>query len=93
MKWRIVFDASAHESTAPSLNDVLEMGPNFLPEIFAILLRFRLHNSTIVDDIMQAFLQLVIEDRNLTRFFLYRTTPGGEGRYRTTDEVITYRFT
>jgi hypothetical protein len=37
-KWWIVFDASSHESNAPPLNDVLEMGPNFLPEIFAILL-------------------------------------------------------
>ena len=42
-KWRIVFDASSHEANAPSLNDVLEMGPNLLPEIVAILLRFRLH--------------------------------------------------
>ena len=27
-KWRIVFDASSHESNAPSMNEVLEMGPN-----------------------------------------------------------------
>jgi hypothetical protein len=39
-KWRIVFDASSHESNAPSLNEALEMGPKFLPEILAILLRF-----------------------------------------------------
>ena len=28
IKWRIVFDASSHESNAHSLNEVLEMGPN-----------------------------------------------------------------
>jgi len=27
-KWRIVFDASSRESNAPSLNEVLEIGPN-----------------------------------------------------------------
>jgi hypothetical protein len=61
-KWRVVFDASSHERDAPSLNDALEMGPNFLPEILAILLRFRLHHSAIVGDITQAFLQLVLNE-------------------------------
>jgi len=95
MKWRIVFDASSHESNAPSLNEVLEMGPNLQPEIFAVLLQFRLHHSAIVGDITQAFLQLVLDrrDRDLTRFYWYRTIPEGEGRYRTTNEVIAYRFT
>ena len=94
-KWMIVFDATYHESNATSPNEVLEMGPNFLPEILAILLRFRLHHSAIVGDITQAFLQLVLdkEDRDLTRFFRYRTTTDGEGRYHTIDEVTTYRLT
>jgi hypothetical protein len=74
--WRVVFDASAHENNAPSLNEVLEMGPNLLPEIFPILLRFRLYPIAIVSDIMQAFLQLVLDekDRDLTRFFWYKIT-------------------
>jgi len=50
-KWRIVFDASSHEKNAPSLNNALEMGPNLLPELFAILLRFRLSPKAIVGDI------------------------------------------
>ena len=76
-KWRIVFDASSHESNAPSLNEVLEMGPNLQPEILAILLQFRLHPSAVVGDVTQVFLQLVLdrEDRDLTRFFSYRTIP------------------
>ena len=57
----IVFDASHHENNAPSLNEVLEIGPNLLPEILAILLRLRLHYSAIVGDVMQAFLQLVLD--------------------------------
>jgi hypothetical protein len=54
-----------------------------------------LHHSAIVGDITQAFLQLVLNgrDRDLTRFFWYRTTSDDDGRSRTTGEVITYRFT
>ena len=94
-KWRIVFDASSHETNAPSHNEVLEMGPNLLPEIFAILLRFRLHHTAIISDITQAFLQLALDekDRDLTRFFWYRITQDSEGHYHTMDEVMTYRFT
>jgi hypothetical protein len=70
------------------------MGPNFLPEILAILLQFRLHHSAIVGYFTQAFLQLVLnEDGDLTRFFWHRTIPDGEGRYRTIDKVLTYHFT
>ena len=54
-KWRIVFVASSHETNAPSLNEVLEMRPNLLPEIFAILIRFRLHLIAIVSDITRRF--------------------------------------
>jgi GrpB-like predicted nucleotidyltransferase (UPF0157 family) len=55
-KWRIVFDGSPHEDHALSLNDALEMGPNLIPEIFAIMLRFRLYPVGITVDIGQAFL-------------------------------------
>jgi len=61
IKWRIVFDASSSEGTSPSLNDVLEMGPNLLPEVLAILLRFRAQPVAITGDIQQAFLQLSLE--------------------------------
>jgi hypothetical protein len=94
-KWRIVFDASSHETNVPSLNKVLEKGPNLLPEIFAILLRFRLHPTAIISDITQPFLQLTLDerDRHLTRFFWYRIPQDSEGHCQTTDEVMTYRFT
>jgi len=75
-KWRIVFDASSHETKAPSLNEILEIGPNLLPEIFAILLKFRLHHKPNISDITQAFLQLALykKDRDLTTFFWHRIT-------------------
>ena len=94
-KWRIVFDASSNEKGTFSLNDALDMGPNLLPEIFAMLLRLRLNPVGIIGDIQQAFLQLKLDekDRDLTRFFWYRVTRDDGGDYDTTDEVICYRFT
>ncbi|KAF8796240.1 hypothetical protein HNY73_000647 [Argiope bruennichi] len=41
-KCRIAFDASSHSPGHPSLNDALEIGPNLLPDIMAMLLRFHL---------------------------------------------------
>jgi hypothetical protein len=71
------------------------MGPNLLPELFAILLCFRLNSVAIIGDIHQAFHQLQLDpkDRDLTRGFRYRVTRDVEGNYNTTDEVIFYRFT
>ena len=93
-KWRLVFDTSSHETNTPSLNEILEIGPNLLPEIFVILLIFRLHFAAIISDITQAFLQLTLDvDRDLNRFLWYRITKDSEGHYRTTDEIMTYRFT
>ena len=67
IKWRIVFDASSSEGNIPSLNDVLEIGPNLLPVVLATLLRFRERPVAIIGDIQQAFLQLFLEeaDRDL----------------------------
>ena len=93
-KWRIVFDGSSHEANAPSLNDILEMGPNLLPEMIAVLMRFRLHPFAVITDITQAFLQLVVHpnDRDLTRFFWYHLTDNGTSEPITTRKRAIYRF-
>ena len=95
IKWRIVFDASYSEGDSPSLNDVLEMGPNLLPEVLATLLRFRERPVAIICDIQQAFLQLCLDrkDRDLTRFLWYRISQDDKGNHYTTNEAVTYRFT
>ncbi|GFR29670.1 integrase catalytic domain-containing protein [Trichonephila clavata] len=64
IKWRIVFDASSHSPGHPSLNDALEAGPNLLPDILAMLLRFRLSKIAITSDGSQAFLQLILADED-----------------------------
>ncbi|KAF8769850.1 Protein P like protein [Argiope bruennichi] len=93
-KWRIVFDTSSHTPGHPSLNDALEQGPNLLPEIFATLLRFRLHKFAITSDGRQAFLQLILdeEDRNCTRFLWFRTEKDANGKIHLLNEILTYRF-
>ena len=72
-KVRIVFDASAHLSNQPSLNDTLYAGPCLLPLLFDILIRFRIGKIGIVADLRQAFLQIEIdnEHRNFLRFLWF----------------------
>jgi hypothetical protein len=93
VKWRIVFDATSSKYNSPSLNDVLEMGPNPLPEVLATLLSFCGHPVAIIGDI-QAFLQLSLDrkDRDLTRFLWYRISKNDKGNSYTTYEVVTYRL-
>lgn len=40
------------------------MGPNLLPEIFGILIRFRLHPAVIISDITQAFLPFTLDEKD-----------------------------
>jgi hypothetical protein len=95
LKWRIVFDGGAQERDASPLNDALEVGPNLLPELLSLMLKFRQRSLAIIGDISQSFLQLTLhqKDRNLTRFLWYHCIKHGDGSYTMTDEVVTYRFT
>ena len=70
-KVRPVFDASASDNSGLSLNDMLLPGPNLLPELFGILIRFRRFPITLTADIEKAFLQIKIndDDRDALRFF------------------------
>ncbi|GFT88987.1 uncharacterized protein NPIL_563081 [Nephila pilipes] len=95
IKWRIVFDTSSHSPGHPSLNDALEAGPNLLPDILAMLLRFRPSKIAVTSDGSQAFLQLILadEDRGATRFLWYKTEYTSDGNLCIADEIVTYRFT
>ena len=70
-KIRPVFDASARDAQGLSLNSCLEVGPNLLPDIVDMLLRFHLHETAIVSDIERAFMQILvsIQHRDFLRFF------------------------
>ncbi|GFQ66013.1 integrase_H2C2 domain-containing protein [Trichonephila clavata] len=75
----------------PSLNDALEAGPNLLPDILAMLLRFRLSKIAITSEGSQAFLQLILadEDRDATRFLWYKTEYTSDGNLCIADEIVT----
>ena len=67
----IVFDASPKfNKSSFSLNDCLEKGPNGIPHLFDILLKFRSKLIALVADIEKAFHQIAIEqkDRDALRF-------------------------
>uniref|UniRef100_A0A183FAA1 CCHC-type domain-containing protein n=1 Tax=Heligmosomoides polygyrus TaxID=6339 RepID=A0A183FAA1_HELPZ len=90
-KIRIVFDASAHYSGKPSLNDVLHQGPLILPKLFSMMLRFRTGSIAIISDVEKAFLQVRLHkaDKDATRCLWLRDIhrpPEG-------NNVVVYRFT
>ncbi|GFV89177.1 integrase catalytic domain-containing protein [Trichonephila clavipes] len=67
---RIVFDASSHEDGQPSLNDCIWSGGNLNPNIFHLIISFRLNTIAITADIERAFLHISLrdEDRDAVRF-------------------------
>jgi hypothetical protein len=72
-KVRPVFDASATAENGISLNDCLEVGPNLLPDLVEVLLRFRRNKIALNADIAKAFLQIALheKERDVHRFLWY----------------------
>jgi len=89
-KLRIVYDGSAKTRTNPvSLNDCLKTGPNFIPKLFDVLIRFRWHLVALTADIERAFLMISIspEDRDALRF-LWLKNPNDVA-----SDILELRFT
>ena len=86
---RVVYDCSCHGDNSPSLNDCLMIGPPFLNNLCAILLRFRIYAFALSTDIEKAFLHVKLHtsDRDFTRFFWPVSLEA------TNQEMHTYRFT
>ena len=76
-KLRVVFDGSFGH---PSLNDLLQTGPNLLNVIPVCLTSFRLHALPITADLEKAFLQIEIKETD--RDFLRFTNEGTDFRFR-----------
>lgn len=70
-KVRVVYDGSARFSESHlSLNDCLQTGPNLIPKLFDILIRFHGYHIALTADIEKAFLMIGIHesDRDMLRF-------------------------
>ena len=81
-KVRIVFNGSAKlDSGDLSINECLERGPNLVPSLFDILVRFRSHAYALVADIEKAFHMISTkeEDRDSLQFLWLKSVEDGGG--------------
>ena len=62
-KVRIVFDGSAKhgDATTASINECLEKGPNLVPHLFDVLIKFRGFPIGVASDVEKTFHQIEIE--------------------------------
>ncbi|GFX96418.1 transposable element Tcb2 transposase [Trichonephila clavipes] len=70
---KIVFDASSKGKNSESLNDLLFSGPNLMPDVLHIILKFRKYEIAFSSDIEKAFLNISIaqEDRKYLKFLWF----------------------
>lgn len=70
-KLRVVFDASARDSTNTSLNERMLTGPKLQANILALLLKFRVHFVVFTADMRQMYRQILVRepDRDFQRIF------------------------
>lgn len=68
-KLRVVFDGSCKGPDGESLNSILGVGPTVQPDIFSILVKFRIPAIAFSADIQQMYRQIFVdeEDQNLQR--------------------------
>ena len=76
-KHRLVFNA-AREFAGGSLNDFLVPGPNNVPDLAEVLLKFRKHRYTFMGDILQMFMNVLAAERDQPYLrFLHRDVRSG----------------
>ncbi|KAL6419675.1 hypothetical protein ACFW04_011287 [Cataglyphis niger] len=68
-KIRVVFNGSSAVPSGASLNGHLKVGPNLLPALEDILLRWRVHRFVLASDIEKMYRQILVvpEDRSLQK--------------------------
>lgn len=83
-KIRVVFNGSSRTAGCTSLNDALHTGPNLLPVLADVVMRWRRHRFVFVADVEKMYRQVMVhpEDRDLQRI-LWRKTEGNEFRLNT----------
>ena len=74
-KLRVVYDGSATTADREhSLIDCLSTGPNYIPQIFDMLVKFRANRVGLVADIEKDFLMVEVsnKDRDMLRFLWFK---------------------
>ncbi|XP_076301510.1 uncharacterized protein LOC143219381 [Lasioglossum baleicum] len=68
-KLRVVFNGSWSEPAQPSLNDTLHVGPNLLPALSDVILRWRKHQYVVTADVTKMYRQIFVhpDDRDVQR--------------------------
>ncbi|GFW23877.1 integrase catalytic domain-containing protein [Trichonephila clavipes] len=75
-KLRVVFDASSKTSSGLSLNDLLMVGPRVQPELFPILIQFRIFSVAICADVEKMFRQIKVHEEDVDwERILWRDSP------------------
>ncbi|GFS45443.1 integrase catalytic domain-containing protein [Trichonephila inaurata madagascariensis] len=64
-KLRVVFDASSKTSSGLSLNDLLMVSPRVQPELFLILIQFRIFSVAICADVEKMFRQIKVYEEDV----------------------------
>ncbi|GFX90048.1 integrase catalytic domain-containing protein [Trichonephila clavipes] len=64
-KLRVVFDASSKISSGLSLNDLVMVGPRVQPELFPILIQFRIFSVAICADVEKMFRQIKVHEEDV----------------------------
>ncbi|XP_071577990.1 uncharacterized protein [Temnothorax nylanderi] len=82
-KLRVVFNGSTSLPSGDSLNKCLRVGPNLLPNLADVLLRWRRWRYVLATDMEKMYRQILVdpEDRDLQRIFW---------RYKIEDEILEY---
>ncbi|GFX52232.1 DUF1758 domain-containing protein [Trichonephila clavipes] len=85
-KLRVVFDASSKTSSGLSLSDLLMVGPRVQPELFPILIQFRIFSVAICADVEKMFRQIKVHEEDVDwQRILWRDSP--------TEPIREYRLT
>ena len=87
-KIRIVFDGGAKRINSVSLNEILYKGPSLTPNLYDLLLKFRLSPIAITADIEKTYFQINVHEkhRDYLRFLWYNNV------YSDKPEIERYRF-
>jgi hypothetical protein len=76
---RVVINAkSICKTTGKSLNSILLQGPDYLPNLIGILLRFRSGTTAVVADISKMFLRIAMTDKDQRWLQVYRPMDSGD---------------